>query len=342
MTLRYGADEFLEKLDEVEEQLTRPDYEVVHPYEATVGCVLEGGFIVKRILGRGATAVALLVEQQNRQFVLKVARSPDSNARIRNEFELLKSLGWPQLIEVHALHEFDDLLGISMDHAGDQTLARQIREDGALDLTLLRQFGEDLLRTVRYLDENGVAHRDIKPDNIGVRVGKTKKRNELCLFDFSLAGAPAENISIGTPPYLDPFLCERKVKRWNTKSELFSVAMTLHEMATGSLPKWGDGRAVPSLTKGEVNLVGELFPSELHARFVFFFAKALRPNYAERFDNLEEMLNEWLRIFETIDEPVRPGPRKKSSNGSPPAIRRPKRFPDIPNWMACLNRWASI
>jgi serine/threonine protein kinase len=307
VTLRYSADEFLEKLDEVEEQLTRPDCEVVHPHEATIGSMLEGGFQVVRTLGKGATAVAFLVERQKRQCVLKVARSPESNARIKREFKLLKSLAWPQLIEVHDLHEFNDLLGISMDYAGDQTLARQIRDDGALDLTLLKQFGEDLLRTVSYLDEQGVAHRDIKPDNIGVRIDKGKKRKELCLFDFSLADAPAENITVGTPPYLDPFLCERKIKRWDTKSELFSVAMTMHEMATGSLPKWGDGRALPSLTQGEVKLVGELFPSELRGRFVDFFAKALCRDYAARFDNLEEMLSEWLSIFETIDEPARTG-----------------------------------
>ena len=169
---------------------------------------------------------------------------------------------------------------------------------------MLKQFGEDLLRSIQHLDAQGIAHRDIKPENIGVRTGKAKKRKELCLFDFSLAGASPDNISVGTPPYLDPFLCERKVKRWDTNAELFAASMTLHEMATGVLPKWGDG-SVPSLTKGEVKIVGELFPAGLRERFSKFFQQALRRDYQERFDNPAEMLTAWSGLFETIDEPTR-------------------------------------
>lgn len=77
-----------------------------------------------------------------------------------------------------------------MENAGDLTLAQQLRKEGALDLAMLQQFGEDLLRIIQYLDGKGVPHRDIKPENIGVRTGRTKKRKELCLFDFSLAGTP--------------------------------------------------------------------------------------------------------------------------------------------------------
>ena len=47
------------------------------------------------------------------------------------------------------------------------------------------------------LERHGVAHRDIKPDNIGIR-SLTKQRNQLILFDFSLARAPLDNIKVGT------------------------------------------------------------------------------------------------------------------------------------------------
>jgi serine/threonine protein kinase len=122
---------------------------------------------------------------------------------------------------------------------------------------------------------------------------------------FSLAGSSPDNINVGTTPYLDPFICERKVKRWDTGSELFAAAMTLHEMATGVLPKWGDGKTEVSLTKGEVEIVGELFPAGLRERFAQFFQRALRRNFADRYDNPGEMLAAWTSVFETIDEPAR-------------------------------------
>ncbi|MCX6924835.1 MAG: protein kinase, partial [Verrucomicrobia bacterium] len=297
-------DQFLARLEEVEEQLTRPQADVVNPLQATVGSNLENGFKVVKKLGAGATAVALLVERQGQQCVLKVARSSEINNRLKREFELLKRLNWPQIVSAMNFFEFGELQGFTMENAGDLTLARQLRQDGALDLTMLKQFGEDLLRAIQHLDEQGIAHRDIKPENIGVRTGKTKKRRELCLFDFSLAGTSPDNIRVGTPPYLDPFLCERKVKRWDTNAELFAAAMTLHEMATGVLPKWAEG-SVPSLTKGEVKIVGELFPAGLRERFTGYFQRALRRNYQERFDNPAEMLLAWSGLFQTIDEPAR-------------------------------------
>jgi hypothetical protein len=36
-----------------------------------------------------------------------------------------------------------------------------------------------------------------------IRMPRAKKRKELCLFDFSLAGTPPENVNAGTHPYLD-------------------------------------------------------------------------------------------------------------------------------------------
>ena len=305
VSLRDDIDQFLTRLDEVEEQLTRPETDSISPLRATGGSQLENGFKVIRLLGKGATALALLVERQKQISVLKVARSSDFNARIKREFDLLKRLGWPQIVTAAEFQEFGELHGFTMESAGEMTLAQLLRREGALDLTMLKQFGEDLLRSIQHLDEQGIAHRDIKPENIGVRMGRSKKRKELCLFDFSLAGSSPDNIGVGTPPYLDPFICERKVKRWDTSAELFAAGMTLHEMATGVLPKWGDGKTEVSLTKGEVKLVGELFPSGLRERCTGFFQRALSRNFSDRFDNPGDMLVAWTGLFETIDEPTR-------------------------------------
>ena len=47
--------------------------------------------------------------------------------------------------------------------------------------------GEDLLSVVNYLEDQGIAHRDIKPDNIGVGPLGRSDRLHLVLFDFSLS-----------------------------------------------------------------------------------------------------------------------------------------------------------
>lgn len=90
--------------------------------------------------------------------------------------------------------------------AGDETLAQRIRKEGRLHLDLLERFGEDLLDVVAYLEQKGIPHRDIKPDNLGITALGRVDKPHLILFDFSLSRAPAEQIRAGTPPYLEALL----------------------------------------------------------------------------------------------------------------------------------------
>ena len=301
---RCSVEDFLAGLDLVEEELTRPEEEEkANPLEAVKGDRLAGGFVVEKRLGAGAVSVVYLVTLGKEQQVLKVARDTKYNQRLIDEFEVLKQLKELQFREVikpFNLFWFDDLVGFTMEPAGEETLARWIKREGPLDLTLLQRFGDDLLRTVQDLDEHGIAHRDIKPDNIGVRL-PGKKKYQLCLFDFSLSKTSPEDIKVGTLAYLDPFISERKVKRWDVSCELFSAAMTLHEMATGVLPQWGDGKSDPASIKDEVTIRPELFDPDLRERFVPFFERALKRDYRARFDNPAAMLDAWHQLFVAID-----------------------------------------
>ena len=177
--------------------------------------------------------------------VLKVALDPSLNDRVRREGELLRSLDHPNIVKFFrhlelAGHEalFMAMAGAE-NKSGTYTLADRLREEGRLSLDLLERFGSQLLSVVQWLEKEGVSHRDLKPDNIGVTASGTDKSLGLVVFDFSLANTPAENVRAGTPPYLDPFLRLRKPPRWDVYAERFAAAMTLHEMATGSLPGWG-------------------------------------------------------------------------------------------------------
>ena len=304
---RASVVDFLAGLDLIEDELTRPvETVVVNPLEAGKGDELAGGYVVEGRLGSGSVSVVLLVSLDGEKQVLKIARSPQYNRRIKDEFETLRDVQQKVrsriVVAPFQLVEFGDLTAFTMEPAGEKTMARHLRDEGPLDLTYLQRFGDDLLRTIRDLDDaGGIAHRDIKPDNMGLRLVQ-KKRYQLCLFDFSLARASPEDIRVGTPAYLDPFIAERKVKRWDLSSECFSAAMTLHEMATGVLPFWGDGKSDPASVKGEVNIQPERFDPDLRDRFTSFFRKALSRDYRQRFDNPDEMLKAWSGIFATVDE----------------------------------------
>jgi len=314
---RASVEDFLLALDMIEDELTSPDESaVVNPLESKKGDELIGGYRVEGRLGSGSVSVVFLVDLQGKKQVLKVARSPEYNQRIKAEFETLRAVQEKVrsriVVAPYDLLEFGDLLAFTMEPAGEKTMARFLREEGPLDLTYLQRFGDDLIRTIRDLDDaGGITHRDIKPENMGLR-SLGKKQYQLCLFDFSLSNASPDDIKVGTLAYMDPFIAERKVKRWDISSECFSAAMALHEMTTGVLPTWGgDGKSDPASVKSEVNILPERFDPDLRDRFTAFYRKALSRDFRDRFDNPGEMLKTWNDIFANVDE------RKKTTTTHP-------------------------
>jgi hypothetical protein len=136
-----------------------------------------------------------------------------------------------------------------------------------------------------------------------MEVGPRKLRR-LVLMDFSLARAPSEHVRAGTPPYLDPFLGTAERPRWDLPAERFSAAMVLHEMAAGTLPRWGDGKAAPQFAGVEATIDRDALPRELAGPLGDFLARALRCDAGERFDTAEDMLRGWRRMFERLDQPT--------------------------------------
>jgi serine/threonine protein kinase len=297
--------DFLSYLDDVE-KLTTPEHEFVEePSRAQKGELLPGNFTVIKRLGQGACSVALLVERDGQEYVLKVASDPEHNQRLTDEGEVLQQLRHPHIVKYCDLFPIGNRMCILMHRAGQETLGQRLRKEGRLHIDLLQRFGEDLLGIVTYLEDKGIPHRDIKPDNIGVGPIGRSDRLHLVLFDFSLSRTPPEKIRAGTMGYLDPLLPLRKPSRWDLHAERYAAAVTLYELAAGphNLPRWGDGTSDPSQLVCEATIEAELFDADLRDGLTDFFTKALRRNPAERFDNAEEMLRAWRFCFEGIEQP---------------------------------------
>jgi serine/threonine protein kinase len=203
--------DFLDELEKLEDEITTPEPRegmVSDPTQAKPSDVLSDGLVVKKKIGRGASSLALLVDDQGKEQVLKVALEPEDNARLRAEADVLRKLRRHQyIIQLHDERDYQGRVGILMDRAGEKTLAQRLREEGRLHLELLERFGEDLLQVIDWLEQEGVPHRDIKPENLGVALMGKSEQLHLVLFDFSLADTPAENIRAGTVPLPGPLPC---------------------------------------------------------------------------------------------------------------------------------------
>jgi serine/threonine protein kinase len=307
--------ELLKLLDAALDELTRPDAvagdligvePTADPLAAHQGAVLDGGWKVLRRLGSGSTAVALLCSREGSTDpeVLKVAKDEDYAERLRDEARALEKLRHAGIVELFGVEQIGGRTTLRLAPAGDAddpiglTLADRLNAQGRIGLDLLERFGDDLLEAVGYLESEGVAHRDIKPDNLGVRPRRHDRSLHLVLFDLSLSRTPDTSIGAGTPGYLDPFLAERPGKRWDPAADRYAAAATMHEMATGTRPKWGDGRTDPLHLPDETpTLDTELFDPGVREPMIRFFEQALHRNPAQRFDTPDQMRQAWRAVF---------------------------------------------
>lgn len=308
-----GVADFLGMLDEVENDLTEPEHDYIDdPSRAQIGDLLPGGYTVVRRLGQGGCSVALLVERDGQDFVLKVANDPGQNDRVAAEADVLskEEMRHPCIVDFVDPLEIGQYRGFLMrpvyaekEKRIIETLGHRLRKDGRLHIDLLQRFGEDLLSVVNHLEEQGIPHRDIKPDNIAVGMVGRGDKLHLVLFDFSLSRTAAENIRAGTTGYLDPLLPLRKPARWDLHAERYSAAMTLYELASGTLATWGDGLTQPDQLSPntEIAIDAELFDPALREPLTEFFSRAFRRDITKRFDNAEEMLRFWRDSFAGLD-----------------------------------------
>ncbi|MCY0946175.1 BREX system serine/threonine kinase PglW [Streptomyces antarcticus] len=331
-----SIDEFLEMLELVEDSLTAPAAPPVpeapekDPLEAVAGDVLGRRWQVRRRLGTGSTSRAFLVQdlehaaRKTRPLaVLKVALSDNRGEILAHEAEVMGRLRADSRIIRLVEPEPQKIAGrtvLVLEYVGDErdepgegedatatrarrreeTVARQLRESGRLQIDQLEAYGDYLFGAVDFLEGESVWHRDIKPDNIAIRIRPNRTR-ELVLIDFSLAGYPAKDYEAGTEGYLDPFIGTLTRTAYDSHAERYAVAVTLHQMASGELPKWGDGSVLPRMTDPKRHpvpgIAKDAFEPGVRDGLVAFFEKALHRDAARRFPELKPMRDAWKKIF---------------------------------------------
>ena len=340
------------------------------PLESVAGDVLGGRWEVRRRLGTGSTSRAFLVRDLQAEArrtrplaVLKVALSDSRGQVLVQEAEVMNRLRPDsrviRLVEPEPLR-IGGRTVLALEYVGDEregldpdpeaaetgtgtrtrtrrreeTVARQLREHGRLQMDQLEAYGDYLFGAVDFLEGEGVWHRDIKPDNIAIRIRPNRTR-ELVLIDFSLAGYPAKDHEAGTDGYLDPFIGALTRTAYDSHAERYAVAVTLHQMASGELPKWGDGSVPPRMTDANEfpypTVQADAFEPAVRDGLVAFFRKALHRDTSQRFPDLKPMRDAWKKIFLDASQAVPSSHRSRHPEPAPqpaPAGERPGAIAD--------------
>ncbi|MDP8930801.1 MAG: BREX system serine/threonine kinase PglW, partial [Actinomycetota bacterium] len=307
-----SADGFLSLLDDAEKEVAAPaGTSSIDPLTATTKQELDDGWEVAKILGTGATARAILVERlteeldgelTHEQRVFKIALDEEKAERLYDEARALHLVGGGSIVQLKdGPRELGGRTVLELEFAGQKTLGKRLRDEGKLSYHHLERYGGDLFRALDQLDANGVQHRDIKPDNLGIFERKDRK-TQLKLFDFSLTNARDTDIKAGTRGYLDPFIGSPRRPAYDAHAERYAAAVTLYEMASGERVKWGDDLTAPDMTDDELpRIEADLFEPALRDGLTSFFQRALHRDAEQRFDTLRQMEDAWRSVFAAAD-----------------------------------------
>jgi TolB-like protein len=229
-------------------------------------------------IGEGGMGVVwrALDERLGRDVAVKVlpdelAQDPERLARFEREAQAVAALNHPNIVTIHSVEEHDGLRFITMELVKGRSLRALIPPGGVTTHELIER-ALPLLDALAQAHAQGITHRDLKPDNVMV-----DDDGRLKILDFGLAKtaapppedeADAETLMttgagtvVGTPHYMSPE--QAKGQAVDERSDLFSVGVMLHEMATGKRPFEGDSavEVLSSILRDPAPEVGELQPA---------------------------------------------------------------------------------
>ena len=212
-----------------------------------------GRYEVESHLGRGGMGDVYLVRDTviNRRAALKTIRpDPEFDAteiiemrqRFYREAQTAGKLTHPNIVTVYDVGEDLGMSYIVMEYVEGHTLARLMKEQ-RFSVAQIKHVIFNAAMGLDYAHENGVFHRDVKPDNVMV-----SKSGQVKVMDFGIARLVESNLTrtgdvMGTPAYMSPE--QVGGQKVDARSDIFSLGVVLYELLTGKKPFFAE--TIPSL-----------------------------------------------------------------------------------------------
>ena len=170
--------------------------------------------------------------------------------RFLREARALAKLAHPGILTVYDYGQTEGLSWIVMEFVDGANL-RELMRDGKLGAAEALAIVPQICEALQYAHDNGVVHRDVKPENILL-----DEQGRVRIADFGLAKLTSSELSVqltgtaqamGTLRYMAPEQLERP-KEVDHRADIFSLGIVFYEMLTGRVPA---GAVQPPSVEGD-------------------------------------------------------------------------------------------
>jgi beta-lactam-binding protein with PASTA domain/predicted Ser/Thr protein kinase len=211
-----------------------------------VGRLLDGRYRVESLIATGGMATVYLGTDTrlDRTVALKImhaelANDEDFVRRFVGEARSVARLSHPNVVGVYDQGADGRTLYLAMEYVPGRTLRDLLNEQGSLGPREALDIMEGVLGGLGAAHAAGLAHRDVKPENVLLT-----EEHAVKVADFGLARMLAgtshtkTGMLIGTAAYLAPEQVSRGVA--DARTDVYAAGIMLFEMLTGQQPHTAD------------------------------------------------------------------------------------------------------
>ena len=212
-----------------------------------------GRYELEKELGKGAMGVVYLGKDPKIGRVVAIKTMAlsqefeadelqDVKARFFREAETAGRLNHPNIVTMYDAGEEHDLAYIAMEFLKGKDLVAYTKPDNLLPLPKVISIIARVADALDYAHKLNVVHRDIKPANIMYDTDSdTPKVTDFGIARITDSSKTKTGMVLGTPSYMSPEqLAGKKIEGG---SDLFSLGVSLYQLACGKLPFAGDSMA---------------------------------------------------------------------------------------------------
>ncbi len=274
-----------------------------------------GRYQVEKELGKGAMGVVYVGRDPKigRTVAIKTMALSEEfegdeleavKRRFFREAETAGRLNHPNIVTIYDAGEEHDLAYIAMEFLKGKDLAAYCKPGNLLPIPQVLSIVERVAEALDYAHQHNVVHRDIKPANImWDRATDSVKVTDFGIARITDSSKTKTGMVLGTPSHMSPE--QLSGERITGQSDLYSLGVTLYQLACGKLPFEAGSMAqlMYKIANEEPTNIQSINPA-VPARLATVIGQTLAKDIARRFRTGGEMaqaLRDCVKGIVTVD-----------------------------------------
>ncbi|XP_054820382.1 CBL-interacting serine/threonine-protein kinase 4-like [Prosopis cineraria] len=258
-----------------------------------------GKYQLIRLLGRGSFAKVYQARSliDGSIVAVKIIDKSKTDAsmepRIVREVDAMRRLhDHPHILKIHEVLATKTKIYLIVEFAAGGELFSKISRKGRMTEPVARRYFQQLVSALCFCHKNGVAHRDVKPQNLLL-----DHEGNLKVSDFGLSALPEQlkngllQTACGTPAYTAPEILFRRGYD-GSKADAWSCGLILYVLLAGYLP-FSDAN-IPEMCK-KISRRDYQFPEWISKPARFVINRLLDPNPKNRMSLESLYQNSWFK-----------------------------------------------